>query len=73
MNETEENIEKNNKVKPTVANREVQGKMYKEAGFLIKETTSFVKGGSEFGMMKSKFPWARAVLEITIESAEQTL
>lgn len=73
MNKTQQNIEKNDKVKLTVANREVQGKMYKGTGFLIKGTARFIDGGSEFDMMKAKFPWLRAVLEVTIESAEQTL
>ena len=73
MVQTEKNIETNNKVKLTVANREVQGKMYKGTGFLIKGTARFLKDGSNFDMMKEKFPWLRTVLEITIESAEQTL
>ncbi|WP_088225492.1 pyridoxamine 5'-phosphate oxidase family protein [Desulfosporosinus sp. FKB] len=73
MNETEKNVARNNKVKLTIANREVQGKMYKGTGFLIKGTAGFIKEGSEFEMIKTKFPWARAVLEITIESADQTL
>ncbi|WP_088186564.1 pyridoxamine 5'-phosphate oxidase family protein [Desulfosporosinus sp. FKA] len=73
MNETENNIARNNKVKLTVTNREVQGKMYKGTGFLIKGTAGFLKEGSEFELMKTKFPWARAVLEITIELADQTL
>lgn len=73
MNQTEKNIASNSRVKLTVANREVQGKMYPGTGFLIKGTGKFVKEGSEFNIMNEKFPWARAVLEITIESAEQTL
>ncbi len=73
MNATEKNIKRNGKVSLTVANREVQGKMYKGTGFLIKGIAEFVKDGSDFNMMKAKFPWARAVLVITIESAEQTL
>lgn len=73
MIETEKNIENNNKVQLTVANREVEGKMYKGTGFLIKGTARFIKEGSEFEMMKGKFPWARAVLAITIERADQTL
>ncbi|HZW81875.1 MAG TPA: pyridoxamine 5'-phosphate oxidase family protein, partial [Candidatus Deferrimicrobium sp.] len=69
MKQTEENLGKNNWVKLTVANREVQGKMYKGTGFLIEGTANFVKDGSDFTMMKEKFPWARAVLAVTIESA----
>ncbi len=73
MFETEKNIARSNKVKLTVANREVQGKMYKGTGFLIKGTAEFVKAGSNFDLLKAKFPWARAVLSIAIESADQTL
>lgn len=73
MNETEKNIEGNNKVKLTIANREVKGKTYKGTGFLIKGTADFIKEGSDFNMIKEKFPWARAALTITIESTEQTL
>lgn len=73
MNETEENIAVNNKVKLTIGNREVQGKMYKGTGFLVRGTANFIKEGALFNMMKEKFPWARAVLEVTAESIEQTL
>lgn len=73
MQKTEKNIMRNNRVKLTVANREVQGKLYKGTGFLIKGTAIFLKDGSEFNMIKEKFPWARAVLAVTIESADQTL
>lgn len=73
MTKTEENIGRNNKVKVTVGSREVQGKSYKGTGFLIKGTAMVVKDGLVFNMMKEKFPWARAVLEITVESAEQTI
>ncbi|MEL1136032.1 pyridoxamine 5'-phosphate oxidase family protein [Desulfitobacterium sp. THU1] len=73
MNQTQQNIEKNNKVQLTVANRQVQGKMYPGTGFLVKGTARFITEGAEVDMMKTKFPWLRAVLEITVESAVQTL
>ena len=73
MNATEKNVEANPLVKLTVGNREVQGLNYKGAGFLITGTAKFVKDGPEFNMMKEKFSWARAVLELTIDTAEQTL
>lgn len=73
MMETEKNIGLNKMVKLTIANREVQGKMYKGTGFLIKGTADFLNDGSDFDMMKAKFPWARAILAITVESANQTL
>lgn len=73
MSETEKNIERDNKVKLTITNRDVQGKSYKGTGFLINGTAAFTKEGSDFDLIKAKFPWARAVLTIIIESAEQTL
>lgn len=73
MNRTEKNIEDNNNVWLTIGNREVQGKMYKGTGFSIKGTARFLKDGTEFEMMKEKFDWIRAVLEVTIEKAVQTL
>ena len=73
MHRTEKNIANNNKIQLTVGSREVQGKMYKGTGFLIKGTARFLKDGEEFEMMKKKFNWIRAVLEITIEHATQTI
>lgn len=73
MIETEKNVIHDNNVKLTVTNREVEGKLYKGTGFLVKGTAAFIKEGPEFAIIKSLFPWARAALEITIESLEQTL
>ena len=73
MLETEKNIGLNKKIQLTIANREVQGKMYKGTGYLIKGTADFLKDGADFDLMKAKFPWARAILAITIESSDQTL
>ncbi|MDD4599892.1 FMN-binding protein [bioreactor metagenome] len=73
MHRTEKNIAANNKVKLTIGNREVQGKLSQGTGFLINGTARFLKDGAEFDMMKQKFDWARAVLEITIENATQTI
>jgi len=73
MNATEKNAEANPLVKLTVGNREVQGLNYKGTGFLITGTAKFLKDGPDFNMMKEKFSWARAVLEITIDTAVQTL
>lgn len=73
MHRTEKNIEQNNKIQLTICNREVQGKMYKGTGFLIKGTVRFLKEGEEFETVKKKYDWARAALEVTIEHAIQTL
>jgi len=73
MRRTEKNISTNNKVLLTIGNREVQGKMSKGTGFLVKGTGRFLKDGEEFEMMKNKFVWIRAVLEVTINQAIQTI
>jgi len=73
MHRTEKNIASNDKVQLTMGSREVQGKMYKGTGFLIKGTARFLKDGEEFTMMKKQYDWIRAVLEITIEHAIQTI
>lgn len=73
MNETEENIKKDNRVLVTVGSREVQGKHGPGTGFLITGQGAFLKSGSEFESIKKDFPWARAALEISIENIEQTL
>lgn len=73
MRRTQKNIEANNKVKVTLGSKEVMGHQYPGAGFLLEGTAKFVESGSEFDMMKNKFPFLSRVLEITITSAKQTI
>ncbi|MFZ5969906.1 MAG: pyridoxamine 5'-phosphate oxidase family protein [Bacillota bacterium] len=73
MRKTQKNIEQNNSVKVTLGSREVMGYKYMGTGFLIEGTAKFIESGSEFDMMKEKFPFLSRVLEITVESATQTL
>lgn len=73
MNVTESNIEKNNKVQMTVGSREVEGFHGPGTGFRINGTAAFLKSGADFDRIKQVYPWARAVVEITIESVTQTL
>ncbi|GAB1477352.1 hypothetical protein MASR2M70_21900 [Bacillota bacterium] len=73
MIETEENIKRNSIVMLSITNREVMGKTSKGTGFLIKGSGEFIKGGPDFDAIKKGFPWARAALAVTIESAQQTL
>ena len=73
MRRTQKNIEENNKVKVTLGSKEVMGHQYPGAGFLLEGTAKFVESGSEFDMMKNKFPFLSRVLEITVTSAKQTI
>ena len=73
MRKTQKNIEQNNKVKVTVGSKEVMGYNSMGTGFLIEGTAKFIESGSEFDMIKQKFPFLSRVLEVTVESAKQTL
>ncbi len=73
MARTEQNLARDNRIQLAATNREVHGKTYKGTGFLIKGTAAVATQGESFSRLKEKFPWARAVLEVTVQSAEQTL
>lgn len=73
MVETEKNLKKNPKLQLTCGTREVQGLMYMGTGFLITGQGAMEASGSSFDLIRSKFPWARAALVVTVESAKQTL
>ncbi|VAX15799.1 hypothetical protein MNBD_NITROSPINAE03-537 [hydrothermal vent metagenome] len=73
MKETEENVDKNNEVKITVASHEVEGFRGMGTGFLICGKAEFATSGAEFDSMKESFPWMRAVLKVKISSVSQKL
>lgn len=74
MHSTENDVNINNRVKITLGSREVEGfNNYQGTGFLIEGTANFITSGSEFDMMKEKFPFLTRVLEITVVSAKQLL
>ena len=73
MRKTQKNVGFNNKVKVTLGSKDVMGYKFMGTGFLIEGTAKFVESGSEFDMMKEKFPFLNRVLEITVSSQKQTL
>ncbi len=73
MAETEKNVERDDRILLSICNREVQGKMYKGTGFLVRGTAAFEKEGPGFDALKAEFPWARAALVVTVVEATQTL
>ena len=73
MQVTEANVAKNPKVLLTLGSREVEGMHGPGTGFLVEGTAAFISSGPAFETLKSRFPWARAVLEITVSSVTQTL
>lgn len=73
MRKTQKNIEQNNRVLVTLGSKEVMGYKHMGAGFLISGSANFLESGSEFDMMKEKFPFLSRVLEITFETVKQTI
>jgi len=73
MHRTEANIAFNNQVLLTMGSSKVAGNMGPGTGFLVKGTAAIAASGADFEAIKVKFPWARAVMAVTIASAEQTL
>lgn len=73
MVETEKNLKKNPKLKITCGSRDVQGLRYMGTGFLVTGQGVMETSGSSLDLIHSQFPWARAALVVTVESAKQTL
>lgn len=74
LRSTQADVKVNNRVKVTLGSREVEGfNNYQGTGFLIEGTAKFLNSGSEFDIVKDKFPFLSRVLEITVTSAKQLL
>lgn len=73
MHTTEANVSANHIIVLTAGSREVEGKRGLGTGFLLTATAEFVRTGADFDLIKTKFPWARAVLKISITEITQTL
>jgi hypothetical protein len=73
MSTTEANLKQDPRVLITVASSEVVGTMGPGAGFLITGTAKVETSGAGLDLLKSKFAWARAAMEVTIVEAKQTL
>ena len=73
MHVTETNVSANHNVLLTAGSREVEGRRGLGTGFLVKGIADFVQAGPDFDSIKSKFPWARAALRVSITEIMQTL
>jgi predicted pyridoxine 5'-phosphate oxidase superfamily flavin-nucleotide-binding protein len=71
--QTEQNIEKNNRVQLLVASRKVQGTHSPGQGYLIVGTAEIVSSGEIADAVKAKFPWARGALVIHVEEVTAQL
>ncbi len=74
MKKTEENLKKDSRVLATLGSREISGlRGAPGGGFLLTGTAKISASGEQYNIITEKFSWARAVLEITVDSAIQTL
>lgn len=73
MKVTETNILLNPQVQLTLGSREVEGFHSLGMGFLVRGTATFLDEGENFQTMKARFPWMRAVLQVTVRDITQTL
>ena len=73
MHTTEANVSANHVVLLTAGSREIEGKRGLGTGFLLTGTAEFVYAGADFDLIKTKFPWARAALKMSITEITQTL
>ena len=73
MKSIQQDVELNNRIQITLGSKEVQGLRFMGAGFYISGTASFLDAGSEYEMMKQKFPFLSRVLKISVSSIKQTI
>ena len=72
-NITEENLKKNNRVELLIASKQVQGSHGPGQGCSISGRGEIQTSGKFADMAKSKFPWARGALVITVEKVSTQL
>ena len=73
---TENDIKFNTHVKIAIRNSEVENrnnKNYPGIGFLLSGEAKFVDFGTEFDMIKTKYPRAYSAMEVTIHKCKQML
>ncbi len=71
--QTEQNLEKDNRVQLLVASRKAQGTRGPGQGYLIVGTAEIVSSGEIVNTVKAKFPWARGALVIHVEAVTAQL
>jgi predicted pyridoxine 5'-phosphate oxidase superfamily flavin-nucleotide-binding protein len=71
--QTEQNLEKNNRVQLLVASRKIQGTRSPGQGYLIIGTAEILDSGELADAVKSKFSWARGALVIHVEAVTAQL
>ncbi|HEN8218627.1 TPA: pyridoxamine 5'-phosphate oxidase family protein [Streptococcus agalactiae] len=66
MTHLENDLNNNSKIIMTLGSREVEGRDgYQGTGFKIEGTAKLLEAGSDFEIVKEKYPFLRKVLEVT--------
>ncbi|HFH8818354.1 TPA: pyridoxamine 5'-phosphate oxidase family protein [Streptococcus agalactiae] len=66
MTHLENDLNNNSKIIMTLGSREVEGRDgYQGTGFRIEGTAKLLEAGSDFEIVKKKYPFLRKVLEVT--------
>lgn len=73
MRETEANLSRDSRVQVLAASRQVQGTHGPGQGCLLTGTAEILGEGDLLTKAKEKFPWARGVMLIHVESAKTQL
>lgn len=71
--QTEQNVLMDNKMFMLIGSKLVHGRKSMGTGLRLTGKAEFVYTGYLYDKIKSRFPWARAVLVFTIENTEQLL
>jgi len=73
MQGMEEALHHDDRVLVTVGSKEVEGLHGMGTGFLLSGHAKMVFDGDAYDVAKESYPWARAIMKITILSATQTV
>ncbi|MFA6761134.1 MAG: pyridoxamine 5'-phosphate oxidase family protein [Sulfuricurvum sp.] len=73
MTTFEKLLEANSKVSVTVGSKEVEGNFGMGAGFFIIADASFELDTPEHEVLKTTYPWCRAVLKLKVLETHQTV
>jgi len=73
MRKTEANLERDNRVELLCGSRQVQGTHGPGKGCSITGKARMLTAGEEYEAVRSRFPWARAALVVSVDKVETQL
>ena len=73
FNQTEKNLQKQPVIILSITSKAVQGFSNPGTGVVVEGVGRIITDGVELESMRTKFPWARAVLEVKITNTTQTM